>query len=313
MGRILHYLKLTVVVMGAGVLSGVLVMTIALRDKGDIKVPSIEGDEIVTALEKITRAGLNLKITQLSYDAAFPRNAVISQDPQPESLLKRGRDVRVVISKGAEDIEMPDIRDMTLRHAKNVIHARGVPSPLIIKIHSPVPDGTVIAQLPPAGDRVAEISHVQFLVSKGEAEKLLIQSDYHGMTLEKAADKILAAGLKLGRVRYIERDDSNAEGVFNQEPPPGKPITEGSEVSLVVLRNSDIPDTPKTFTVYNFVVPPDKEKGLVSVISENIEGEKLIYKRKHASGDTVSILVKVAGQTTVSVYMDNELIEVKRF
>ena len=313
MDKVLHYLKLTVVVMGAGVLSGILVMTIALRDKGDIKVPSVEGDEIVTALEKITRVGLNLKITQLSYDTAFPRNAVISQDPPEGNLLKRGRDVRVVISKGAEDIEMPDIRDMTLRQAKNVIHARGVPSPSIIKIHSSVPDGTVIAQLPPAGDRVAEISRVEFLVSKGQAEEHLIQADYHGMALEEAADKILAAGLKLGRVRYVEGDTSSGDGVLKQEPPPGKPITQGTEVSLVVLKKSDVSNTPKTFTVYNFVVPPDKDSGLISVISENIEGEKLIYKRKHKSGDTVSLLVKVAGQTTVSVYVDDELIEVKRF
>lgn len=299
--------------MGAGVLSGILVMTIALRDKGDIKVPSIEGDEIVTALEKITRAGLNLKITQLSYDAAFPRNAVISQDPPEGNLLKRGRDVRVVISKGAQDIEMPDLRDMTLRQAENIIHARGVPAPSIIRLYSPLPDGTVIAQLPPAGDRVAEISRIEFLVSKGPEPKLLILSDYRGMALEEAADKILAAGLKLGRVRYVEREDSNEDGVLKQEPPPGKPVAPGGEVSLVVMKKSDLAGTPKTFTVYNFVVPPDKESGLVRVISENVEGEKLIYKRKHASGDTVSLLIKVAGQTTVSVYLDDELIEVKRF
>jgi len=313
MGRILHYLKLTAVVVGAGVLSGVLVMTIALRDKGDIKVPSIEGDEIVTALEKITRAGLNLKITQLAYDAAFPRNAVISQDPPAENLLKRGRDVRVVISKGARDIEMPDLRDMTLRQAKNITHARGVPSPSIIKVHSPMPDGTVIAHLPPPGDRVAEISRIEFLVSQGPAPELLTLSDYRGMALEEAADRILAAGLKLGRVRYVERDATTAEGVLKQKPPPGKPVAPGEEVSLVVLKNSNVANTPKTFTVYNLVVPPGKESGIVRVISENIEGEKQIYKRRHASGDTVSLLVKVAGQTTISVYLDDELIEVKRF
>lgn len=299
--------------MGAGVLSGVLVMSIALRDKGDIKVPSIEGDEIVTALEKITRAGLNLKITELSFDNTFPRNAVISQDPAEGDMLKRGRDVRVVISKGAQEIEMPDLRDMTLRQAKNIIHARGVPTPSIIKIHSPLADGTVIAQLPPAGDRVREISRIEFLVSKGSAPELLILSDYRGITLEKAADKILAAGLKLGRVRYVEQDASFAEGVLKQEPPPGKTVAPGDEVSLVVLKKSDVAGTPKTFTVYNFVVPPDKKSGMVSVISENIEGEKVIYKRKHVSGDTVSLLVKVAGQTTVSVFIDDELIEVKRF
>ncbi len=313
MGRFLHYLKLFAVVVGAGVLSGLIVMWIALRDKGEITVPSIEGNEIVTALEKVTRAGLNLKITELSYDATFPRNAVISQDPAAGKVLKRGRDVRVVISKGPQDIEMPDLRDMTLRQARNLIHARGLQAPSVTKIHSVLEEGTVIAHLPPSGDRVAENSRVEVLVSVGSEPERSILADYRGATLEETADKILAAGLKLGRVRYVERETVEVDTVLKQDPPPGRPVTRGQEISLVVIKKRRGAGTPKTFTVYNFVVPPSKESGVVRVISENMGGEKVIYNRRHKGGETVSLLVKVEGTTTLSVYMDDELVAVKHF
>lgn len=313
MGKFFHYLKLFAVVVGAGVLSGILVMWIALRDKGEIDVPSIKGNEIVTALEKVTRAGLNLKITKLSYDTTFPRNAVISQNPAAGKSLKRGRDVRVVISKGPRHIEMPDLRDMTLRQARNVLHARGVPAPSATKIHSVLEENTIIAHLPPAGDSVAENSRVEFLVSSGPIPKRSILADYRGKTLEEVADKILAAGLKLGRVRYVKRETENANAVLKQNPPPGMPVTKGEEISLVVLKKTTGGGDLKTFTVYNFVVPQGKESGAIKVISEDINGERVIYNRRHKAGEPLSFLVKVAGQTTVRVYMDDELVEVKRF
>jgi hypothetical protein len=44
-----------------------------------------------------------------------------------------------------------------------------------------------------------------------------------------------------------------------------------------------------------------------------MEQEKVIYNRRHKGGETISLLVKVEGHTTLRVYLDDELAEVKRF
>ncbi len=314
MERIFHYLKLAVVVLGAGTLTGVIVMFIALRDKGDILVPSIQGDDIVTALEKVTGVGLNLKIIELAYDAQAPRNAVISQNPPADAGLKRGRDVRVVISRGVQDIEMPDLRGTSMRQARNMLHPQGLPLPSISKIHSSaVEENHVIAHLPPPDSRVTDHSRVEFLVSLGALPERFILPDFRGLQLNDVVEKIRRAGLKLGRVRYIERDTEESGTVLKQEPSAGRPVKRGREVSLVSARRDSGMASPRTFTVYNFTLPDEIKPGVVRVITENADGDKEVYSRQHKSGDTLSLLVEVAGETTISIYMNDELLEVKRF
>lgn len=314
MRRILQYLKLAVVVVGVGTLTGVIVMFIALRDKGDILVPSIHGDDIVTALEKVTDVGLNLKIIKLAYDAQAPRNAVISQSPSAGAGLKRGRDVRVVISRGVQDIEMPDLRDISMRQARNILHAQGLPLPGISEVHSStVDENHVIAQLPPPDSRVTDHSRLELLVSRGPLPERFILPDYTGLQLNDVVDRIRRAELKLGRVRYVERDTQESGTVLKQEPPAGGPVERGREISLVSARQDSGMSSPKTFTVYNFTLPDEIRPGVARVITENSDGEKEVYNRLHKPGDTLSLLVEVAGATTVSIYMNDELLEVKRF
>lgn len=296
-------------------MTGILVMLIALRDKGEILVPSIQGDDIVTALEKVTGAGLNLKITELAYDAEAPRNAVITQDPEVGSGLKRGRDVRVVISRGAQDIEMPDLCDMSLRQAKNILHSRGLPLPSIKNIHSSVEEGGVVAQLPPAGSRVTDHTRVELLTSMGPLPDMFLLSNFTGHQLKKVTNQIRNAGFKLGRVRYVERDTERSGTVLKQDPKPGNPVVRGQEISLVVARlGSDMgSSSPKTFTVYNFTIPAATTPGKIRVILDNRDGEKDIYSRGHKPGDALSLLVEVAGKTTIRIYLDDDLLEVKHF
>lgn len=301
------------IVVGAGTLSGLLVMTFALRDKGEIPVPDIVGDEIVAALEKVTNEGLNLKITELAYDRKVPRNTVISQDPKTGSGLKLGRDVRVVISRGEEDLEMPDMRDLSLRQAKSMLNERGLPIPSFSEIYSRLEEGAIIAQAPPAGGRFANISHVELLVSKGPAPEKFLLPDYTGAQLSEVTDKIRNADLVLSRVRYVKRQYGDDQSILEQDPQAGRPVSPGQEVSLTVQKNTGELSSPRTFTLYNFTVPPTPKPVFVRVVVENMDGSKVIYKRSHGGGDKVSLLVQVAGATTLSIYVDDDLAEVKRF
>lgn len=313
MKRLLYYLTLIAIVIGAGALSGVVVMQIATRDKGDIPVPNIEGEEIVAALEKVTDAGLHLKITELTYDKNAPRNTVISQDPKAATGLKRGREVRVVISRGSQDVIMPDLRNVSLRQAKNILSERSFAIPTVTNISSDFEEGSVIAQLPPAGSRVIDLSRTELLVSLGSKKEPFLIPDFTGLTLEEVADKVRKAELKLGRVRYVRREEGLSGTVLEQEPPPGKPVKPGLEVSLTVKREETGDASPRTFTIYNFTLPPGAGSSVIRIITENMDGEKEVYNRPRRGGDVVSLLVEIAGDTSVRVYVDDELAEVKRF
>lgn len=313
MQKLWHYLKLVLVVIGAGTLSGFLVMQIALRDTGDIPAPAIIGDEIVTALEKVTGAGLNLKITELAYHKEAPRNTVISQNPKPGSGLKQGRDIRVVISRGVEDVEMPDLRDLTMRQARNIIDENELPIPTVTKLHSKIEDGKIIAQLPPAGSHLTNLSRVELLLSIGPAEEKFLLANFTGKSLSEVTDKIRTAGLILGRVRYTESEFGENQTVLEQEPSAGRAIIKGAEISLLVNKKTGDSSAPRTYTLYNYTLPSTTGKSAVRVEVENLDGVKVIHNRSHKGGETLSLLVKIAGDTTLSIYVDDELAQVKRF
>ncbi|MDH5541849.1 MAG: PASTA domain-containing protein [Nitrospinota bacterium] len=313
MKTLLHYLKLVAIVVGAGTLSGLFVMLIALRDKGEVEVPYIEREEIVTALEKISSVGLNLKMTELAYHDHLPRNYVISQNPEAGKGLKPGRDVRVVVSKGVRDFVMPDVREMSLRQAKNILSQRGMKISQVEEAHSDVKEGYVIVQSPPRGRRIDKEARVELFVSIGPWPEKFILPDFRGDAAGDAASEIQMAGLKLGKLRYSSEGDGLPDTVVAQEPTAGKPVEKDEEISLVIKKEkSSASKKGRTYTVYNYTVPSNAS-GTVRVKAENVDGEKDIYLRSHKGGQTISILVEVAGKTTVRIFLGDELMEVKDF
>jgi serine/threonine-protein kinase len=317
--KFVHFLKLAVTVIAAGTLTGLLVMAYALRDSGDIETPYVEGEEIITALEKVSAVGLNLKMSGLAFHDELPRNYIVSQDPKPGSGLKAGRDVRVVVSKGVRDVVMPDVREMTLHQAESILKRRGFRLSSADYAHSAIKEGYVIAQLPPRGRRIGKEVDVELLVSRGPWPRRFILADFRGEDAFEITGVIQRAGLRLGKLRY-SGDSGAPEGVpsgapgsiISQEPLPGKPVVKGDEISLTIRSGDTDSKNRRSHTLYNYTLP-SKRGGIVKVVSDNIDGEKDIYIRSHKGGQTISILVEVAGATSVRIYIDGDLAEVKQF
>ena len=328
MKKFVHFLKLAVTVITVGTVTGLLVMSYALRDSGDIGTPYVEGEEIITALEKVSLVGLNLKMSGLAYHDELPRNYVISQDPKPGNGLKAGRDVRVVVSKGVRDVVMPDVREMPLHQALSILKRRGFSLSAETYAHSAIKEGHVIAQNPPRGRRIGKEVNVELLVSRGPWPRRFILSDFRGEDAFEITGDIQRAGLKLGKLSYSSENSYNSDvasqgalegapssapgAVIGQEPLPGKPVVKGDEISLTIRSGDTDLKNRRSYTLYNYTLP-SKRGGIVKVVSDNIDGEKDIYIRSHKGGQMISILLEVAGTTSVRVYIDGELASVKQF
>lgn len=320
MKKFIHFIKLAITVIAAGTVTGLLVMTFALRDSGVIETPYVEGEEIITALEKVSEVGLNLKMSGLAFHDELPRNYIVSQDPEPGSGLKAGRDVRVVISKGVRDVVMPDVREMTLHQAEGILKRRGFRLSSIGYAHSAIKEGHVIAQLPPLGRRIGKKVDVELLVSRGAWPRKIILADFRGEDAFAATEIIQRAGLRLGKLRYSGDIGTAPKGaplvapgsIIDQEPLPGKPVVKGDKISLTIRSGDTDSKNKRSYTLYNYTLP-SKRGGIVKVVSDNIDGEKDIYIRLHKGGQTISILVEVVGTTSVRIYIDGDLAEVKQF
>jgi serine/threonine-protein kinase len=83
------------------------------QSAAEIVVPKLTGKNIIYVLETLTNMGLNAKLYGTRYDDAVPLYAVLSQDPQPGTTIKKGRDVIIYISRGKKENIVPDLRQIS--------------------------------------------------------------------------------------------------------------------------------------------------------------------------------------------------------
>ena len=88
-------------------ISAYLALTFIIKSEDTVVVPDLVGKNVVYVLEFLTDLGLNTKVKGSEYSADVPQNHVIIQDPEPGAEIKRGRDVKIILSKGSMTILIP--------------------------------------------------------------------------------------------------------------------------------------------------------------------------------------------------------------
>jgi len=156
-------------VVGAGALSALLAFQ-NMFDVSDTVVPSVIGDELNVAQEKLYDTGLKIYVSGEEFDERISRNKIIAQDPAGGAKVKNNREIYVVVSKGRKVITLtiPDLKNKELKEATVIIEEFGL---ILGKItytnHFSVPKDVVIAQTPEPGNINSNSKNVNLLVSKG--------------------------------------------------------------------------------------------------------------------------------------------------
>ena len=151
----------------AGV-SAYLTLTAIIKSEDTVIVPDLIGKDVVSALEILTDLQLNTKVNGSEYSQYHAKNHVTFQEPAPGSEIKRDRDVRIMISKGAKSILMPNIVALSEQQARMIIEENGFRRGRISRTHShKVEKDHIIVQVPQAGAMITRGTKVDILVSFG--------------------------------------------------------------------------------------------------------------------------------------------------
>ncbi len=141
-----------------------------LFDVSDTVVPSVIGDELNVAQEKLYDAGLKIYVSGEEFNERISRNKIIIQDPASGAKVKMNREVYVVVSKGSKVISLniPDLRNKEIKEAIALIEEYSlILGRITYTNHFSVPKDVVIAQNPEPGDINTNSKNVNLLVSKG--------------------------------------------------------------------------------------------------------------------------------------------------
>jgi serine/threonine-protein kinase len=215
--------------------SAYLTLTWIVKGQEAVEVPDLRGKDVVHVLEILTDLGLNAKVRQLDYSDTVPADAVILQDPNPGDTIKKGRDVRIVISKGPRTVFTPNLTDRSVPEGTIVLEENGLCRGHLSETYSErTVKGRIIAQEPLPGTQVDRHRCVNLLVSLGQRPKPFSMPDLTGLTPESAVLEIEARGMVVGEISRVSEQDRLPNAVIRQTPPPGYPAIEGGTVDLVI-------------------------------------------------------------------------------
>jgi beta-lactam-binding protein with PASTA domain len=237
MGRFLKGLGIFMTLAGVGVVSAFAVVALLLRQE-EVRVPNLTGQDIVTVIEMVTQQGLQLKVDRREPNPTIPRDMVISQSPAPGSGLKKGRQVRVVVSQGPSDAQAPKLAGETFRKADILIRQAGFSPGIMSRVFSDSVDrDLVIAQAPEAGSPLEKGDAISMLVSAGKKAQVFVMPKLVGKKAEEAVKSIDRMGLQ-HRVSYRASavDTPSLRTVINQKPAAGYPVVVDAVVDIVVSK-----------------------------------------------------------------------------
>lgn len=207
------------------------------------RVPSLLGQSQKAAEGRLSDAGLELKGVRRAYSDTVDRGQVISSDPKSGAKIRGNGSVALVVSRGPEIVQVPDVAGIELSDAKRRLEKAGLAPGMITKEFSEdAAAGEVVRTDPEAGAERHPDTAVAIVVSKGSPVDV---PDVTGESADDATAELEDAGLKVvvapGRVSSPE-DEGN---VARQSVPEGTEAAEGDTVTLTVSsgpRMIDVPD-----------------------------------------------------------------------
>ncbi|MEA2407823.1 MAG: eukaryotic-like serine/threonine-protein kinase [Thermoleophilaceae bacterium] len=213
---------------------------------GEVLVPPVENLSLKQALDELDRAGLKVTIDREFSNKVKDGFATRTVPPEGVSVTK-GTRVRLLVSRGPEQVTVPDVTGLSRDSAETRLRDEGL-KVAVEEEASDEPEGDVISQSPSGGTELQRGATVTITVSTGKVQVAV--PDVFGDGERRASARISAAGLTPVREERTVTDPTEDGRVIEQRPPAGTEVDKGSEVVIVigVLQQDDTlepaPGTP---------------------------------------------------------------------
>ena len=210
---------------------------------GEAPVPQVAGLEQEEAEQQLRDAGFEPQVERVFSDDVRS-GRVVETSPPAGATLERGSQVTLQVSRGPEQVEVPDVTGDSEENARSALESAGLRVGQITREESGEEAGTVIEQSPAAGEEVDMGDAVDLTVARPTPIP-----DVVDLTEEEAQAELEDAGFE---VRVTDQDvtDPAQDGiVLEQSPAADEQRRQGSRVTIVVGRVAEETPTPEATTV----------------------------------------------------------------
>lgn len=207
------------------------------------RVPNVVGKSEAEAEKLIQEANLIVHHDS-DYSSDVEEGNVISSDPKAGTEVEEGTEVTIVISLGAKQATVPDLRNKTASAAESALADAGLSGSPSEEYSDSVPEGQVISQSIDPGQKVDKGTTVSYVVSRGPETKYVNVPGLGGYTEADARSRLENAGLTVGNVSYAYSNTVGEGYVIDQTASPGSSVEEGTSVGFTVSRGPE-PQQPE--------------------------------------------------------------------
>ena len=194
-----------------------------------VEIPNVANQSVDQAKKTLTNAGFTIGSQTEVYSTEVESGKVVGTNPAAGEKAKKGTTVNISVSKGTEQVSVPDLRGMTKDQAQKALTDAGLKASEGDSVYSSdVAEGNIAQQSPSAGASAKKGDTVTYHLSKGE-EKVTIPNVV-GETKTEATSKLENAGFA---VNVTTKESDKTEGTVIEQSSTGTAV-KGATITITV-------------------------------------------------------------------------------
>lgn len=256
---------------------------VELANPNEVQIPDLVNKTEDEAEQILKDLKLKLVVKSEEYNENIEKGKIISQDPpyQENYTIKEHSEISIVISKGTEKVDVPNVVGKRREEAEKELKEVGLVPEIIEENDEKVEAGIVLSQDPEDGENVNKGSTVKLVVSKGSAIVKVEVPSLVGKNEQEAKALLVEAGLKANIIN--DEDESKNDGVvLRQSKEAGTQVQEGTIITITVNKIAQAKEATFTIDVKKITGGYDKDE-----TGNNVGGNK---------SKTVDVIITVNGK-----------------
>ncbi len=191
--------------------------------------------DIKSAMIMIKTSGFNGVVTDTIYTSEVEPNIVLDQHPEPGTIVKKGRTVRLKISQTEKLVLVPNIIGQSQRSAELLLNKVGLKISTISREYSViVPNGVIVNQMPDSTETLPKGYSVRVVISKGRSPNDIQVPSLFGLSKEAAELELQRIGLGIGKVHYKQNEELIPYTVLDQSIQAGTILDSSQSIDITV-------------------------------------------------------------------------------
>ncbi len=200
------------------------------------ETPNLKG---LTIEEARVLVGSNFKLVDMGeHYSELKKDEIYSQLPVSQKHIKKGRPIKVWISKGMDTVILPDLKGKNMQDARVILSDLGIKLGMVSHTMEGYMNNKVIGTDPSEGTLISRGSSVSLLINVSQIKNVRMP-DILGFSLEEGEKILREKKLVIGDITKIFRNDFPEDTIIDISYPAGKDVLAGSVINITVTTQSE--------------------------------------------------------------------------